>query len=67
MVKNIIRQVKEGQSDGESTGFDLARKVADEHQEKTGNKCIVERYLMYADMFNGERREHSCFHVIELL
>jgi len=66
-MENIIKNIKEGQGDDKHSGFNYARHIADEHEKKTGNKCIVRRFLDYADIFNGERREFYSFDVVELL
>lgn len=65
-MKNIIRNIKEGQGSGPN-GYELARKIADEHQSKTGNTCAVERILDYTDTYNGEPRHHYSFDVVEIL
>lgn len=66
-MKNIIRNIKEGQGDGTDSGFEYARKLANEHEKKTGNKCLVERIIDYRDRFDGEIREHYSFDVIEII
>ena len=66
-IKNLITNIVSGQSDGKNTGWELARKKADEHQKKTGNTCIVQRVLDYTDQFNGRDREHYSFDVIEII
>ena len=66
-MKNIIKNIKEGQGDGTSSGFEYARKLADEHENKTGNKCLVERIVDCRDRFDGEIREHFSFDVIEII
>lgn len=66
-MKNVIKNIKEGQGDDEHKGFDYARKVADVHQQTTGNKCIVTRIIDYRDRFDGETREHFSFDVIEII
>lgn len=66
-MKNLIRNIKEGQGDETSNGFEYARKLADEHEQKTGNKCIVERIVDYRDRFDSEIREHFSFDVIEII
>ena len=66
-MENIIRNIVAGQSDGERTGVDLARHIADEHEAKTGNRCTVRRVLDYVDQFNGRDREHYSFDIVEVL
>lgn len=67
-MKNIIRNIKEGQGSSFGlNGYELARKIADEHQSKTGNACAVERILDYTDRYDGEPRYHYSFDVIEML
>ena len=66
-MQNIIINIKPAQGDDTHKGFDYARKVADDHQKKTGNKCIVNRIIDYKDRFDGEIREHFSFDVIEIL
>ena len=65
-MENIIENVKWGQGT-ETTGFRLARQIANKHQEKTGNRCIVRRIVDYVDQFNGRDREHFSFDVIEMV
>lgn len=67
MIKNLIRNIKTGQGDDTHKGFEYARKLADEHQQKTGNKCLVSRVIDYRDRFDGEIREHFSFDVIEIV
>ena len=65
-MENIIRNIVAGQTDGKHTGFELARFIADEHEQKTGNKCTVNR-VYYVDQFNDRDREHFSFDVIEII
>ena len=67
-MENVIRNIEQGaqRADGPERGFDLARKIADEHEKKTGNKCLVRRVLDYVDQFNGRDREHWSFDVVEI-
>ena len=65
IMENIIRNIKDGQGIKEK-GFELARKIADGHTERTGYRCEVRRILDYADIFDGHRREHYSFDVIEV-
>lgn len=66
-MKNVIKNIKQGQGNGTQFGFDYARLLADKHQEETGNKHIVERIVDYKDTFNGQIREHFSFDVVELI
>jgi len=59
MIQNIIRIIGDRQTDGIRIGFDLARHIADEHEKKTGNKCVVRRILYRVDQFS--------FDVVELV
>ena len=66
-MKNLIENIKEGQTDNTHTkGFELARKIADKHTQKTGNRCVVQRVLDYVDQFNERDREWFSFDVIEI-
>lgn len=70
-MENIITNIKYGAMiDSDSyknlSGFDLARKIADENEQKTGHRTMVRRMLDYADIFDGERREHYSFDVFEV-
>lgn len=66
-MKNIIRNIKDGQGDGTASGFEYARKIANDHEQKTGNKCVVERIVDNRDRYDGEIREHYSFDVIEII
>ena len=66
-MENIIRNIVPGQGDGKSSGFKYARKIADEHTEKTGNQCHVRRILDSVDQYNDRDREHFSFDVIEII
>lgn len=69
-MKNIIENIKYGahkENVRNKCGYELARHIADEHQEKTGNRCIVERVLDYTDSYNDEPRYHYSFDVIEIV
>lgn len=61
-MENIIRNIKVGGS----SGFDRARSIADKHQEKTGNVCIVRRILDYTDIFNDAPRNHYSLDIVEI-
>ena len=64
-MENLIINITAGQSDGKSKGFDLAKKIATQHEIESGNKCTIKRILDYADVFDNERREHYSFDVVE--
>ena len=66
-MENVIDNIKDGQGTASTTGFNLARKLADEHQQVYGNKCVVRRVLDYVDQFNDRDREHYSFDVIEII
>lgn len=68
-MKNVITNIPRGSTMGTGieSGFDLARKIAKEHEEKTGNKCTVRRVLDYVDQYNGRDREHWSFDVVEII
>lgn len=66
-MKSLIENIKEGQTDNTHTnGYELARKIANEHTQKTGNRCIVQRVLDNVDQFNGRNREWFSFDVVEI-
>jgi len=66
-MENIIRNIKDGVSDGKNSGVALARHIADEHEKETGNRCIVRRIVDYVDQFDGRDREHFSFDIVEII
>jgi len=69
-MKNLIKNIKDGEHMGSFTtasGYDLAKKLAEENEAKTGNKTIVQRVRDSFDYYNGEIREFYSFDVIEIL
>lgn len=68
-MENIINNIgaKSHNSDLGLKGVELARHYADENQKATGNKTVVRRILEYTDYYNGDKREHFSFDIVELL
>lgn len=66
-MQNLIKNIKHGATDGNKSGFDLAVKIAEEHEKKTGNKTIVTRIIDYIDQYDGNDRLHYSFDVIEII
>jgi len=68
-MQNIIMNIKDGtvNSHLKKKGVELAHHIADENEQKTGNKTIVTRVLDYADKYDGHRREHYSFDIIEIV
>lgn len=60
-MENIIANIKHG------CNYEFARKIADEHEQKTGNRCLVKRIIDFRDRYDGEIREHFSFDVIEII
>ena len=60
-MENIIRNIKT------LDAFDVARKIANDNQEKTGVTTIVRRVVDYEDVFNGRVRQHFSFDVVEIV
>jgi hypothetical protein len=69
-MNNVVNNIKAGEKhdafEGVS-GFKLARAIADERENKTGNRHAVQRVLDYVDQFNGRDREHYSFDVVEII
>lgn len=69
-MENLIYNIKQGATSnayGHVSGYDLAQKIADEHEKKTGNKCLIRRVIDYIDQFNGRDREHFSFDIVEII
>lgn len=70
-MKNLICNVKNGSDmriDNEQYySFDLAKKIAELHTEKTGNKCVIDRILDYTDSYDNNVRYHFSFDIYEIL
>ena len=69
-MENIIENIKDGSIHGgypSKSGFTLARAVADEHERKTGNTCIVKRILDNTDVYDGRVREFFSFDIVEII
>jgi len=66
-MENIVRNIKDGVSDGKRSGVELARHIADEHEKSTGNRCLVRRIVDYVDQFDGRDREHFSFDIVEII
>ena len=69
-MENLIINIEDGSHRGDDmskSGFELARYLGDEHFEKTGNRCVVQRVLDRVDRFNNRDREHYSFDVIEII
>jgi len=71
VMKNILHNIKDGEHWGGSypnlSGYDLARVLAQENQEKTGNVTVVTRIVDYVDRYEGNDREHFSFDVTEII
>lgn len=68
-MENIIRNIKDGMTIGDHpgvSGFELARVLANENQEKTGNETFVRRIVDYIDTHNDRQRENCSFDVVEI-
>ena len=68
-MENVIRNVVAGAMDASypsKSGFTLARAIADEHERKTGNTCIVKRILDGTDTYDDRVREHFSFDIVEI-